>query len=322
MREPAVSRARAWLLEAGAGGFAEATHEMTFPHALGFSGEAERQRGDLFSRAVLGQWLLDMAEALGGDAELEQLAVAQADHLAANRLTGCTGGWSYFPGLPELPPDLDSLAAVIELFVRVAPSRLALCEPGIALALSQRTADGAIPTFLIAPADPPERRKAMERGVALYWGQSCDADAMARFHHALLLLDRARYAPLAPLEWLAGQQQADGSWRVPWYAGAYTGTRLVLRLFGALEPAHPAAVRARAFLAQTPLDDSAQALAQSMAPVEGLLPLQQADGAWPPSAWIRMPMGRPGGHIQRVLTWKSRTLTTALCLRALLGRRD
>jgi squalene-hopene/tetraprenyl-beta-curcumene cyclase len=293
---------------------------MTFPHALGFTGDAERHCGDLFARAVIGTWLLDAAQALGGDAELEALAAAQADHLAAHRLADCEGGWSYFPSLPELAPDLDSLGIALELFARAAPQHLPLCAGPVELALSLRDADGAIPTFLIGEGDPPKRRAAMQRGLDRYWGQSRDADALARFHLGLRAAGRTDIAP--PLDWLARKQRPDGCWRLPWYAGAYTGTRLCLRLFDASEPDHPAAQAARTFLRQPPEEPTPMALAQcdGGAPARAaLVALQQPDGSWEPSPWIRMPIGTPGGPVSRLLLWKSRAVTTALCFRALCG---
>lgn len=296
---------------------------MTFPRVLGFTAEPERQGSDLFARAVIGTWLLDTAEAAGGDAELQALAVAQAEHLAANRLSGCAGGWSYFPGLPELAPDLDSLGIALELFARAAPQHLPLCEGPVRLVLAQRDAEGVIPTFLLAEGDPPERLAAMRRGLAHYWGQSRDADALARFYLGLRAAGH-RDVP-APLDWLAARQRPDGAWRVPWYAGAHTGTRLCLRLFEAEAPGHPAAEAARQFLRRPPEEPQPLALAQwdgGEAALEALCAAQQADGGWAASPWIRMPIGTPGGPVSRVLLWSSRAVTTVAALRAITAARS
>lgn len=319
-RQEACARARDFLAAQAAQGFPEACHRMTFPRAAGFTGAQEDQAGDIFSRAILGALLLDAAEASGGDPGLAALAREQADHVAAQRLADCAGGWSYFPGLPELPPDLDSLAAAITLFARVAPQHLALCEQPIRVALEQRAPDGTIPTFLLSPLDDPVRGCAMQRGVQHYWGNTPDADALACFYRALLWLDRERYAPLAPLEWLAARQEPDGSWLVPWYAGTTYGTRLCASLFQEIDPQHPAAMAAMASLARVAPDAAPMDIAVSEAPKDALVELQQADGSWPPSPWIQMPMGRATGRVTRTLRWQSRTVTTAFCLRALIAR--
>ncbi|MFZ2988897.1 MAG: hypothetical protein WA086_12970 [Ideonella sp.] len=320
MSERALARGRRHLLDAAAAGFPEACHRMTFPRAAGFSGPREQQEGSVFSRAILGCLLLDLAEALGGDDELRAAAVAQAHHVASQRRPDLAGGWRYFPGLPELPPDLDTLAAATDLFARIAPRYLPLTTGPIALALAQRGADGTIPTFLISPEDPPEQRATMQRGVALYWGNTADADVLARFYRALLRLDPVAHGPLAPLDWLAGQQAADGSWLIPWYTGQHYGTRLCADLFEALAPNAPAAVAARAFLSR-PLPGSGALDLAMTAPTpalsEALIQLQRDDGSWPAEPWLQMPMGRPSGQVVRTLTWQSQTLSTAYCLRAL-----
>lgn len=313
----ALAQGRRHLLAEAQAGFPRACHHMTFPRAAGFSVPNEQHAGEVFSRAVLGGLLLDVAEASGGDSALRDLAATLADEVAAQRLADCAGGWSYFPSLPELPPDLDTLAATVALFARVAPQHLPLCAGPIALALSHRATDGTIPTFLIGPDDPPERHAAMQRGVAVFWGNTADADVLARFYSALLLLDAEAHGPQAPLTWLAAQQEADGAWLIPWYTGKHYGTRLCADLFAALAPDTQASHAAQAFLSVPAPGANAIDIAVSNTPAEALLGLQSDDGSWPAAPWLQMPMGRPSGRIVRTLTWQSSTLTTAYCLRAL-----
>lgn len=335
MSAAAAARGWAFLQRQAEAGFPDARHTMHFPHAQGFTGRAERQDSDLFARAVLGGLLLDLAELSPADAAAaRQLAAQQAAHVAAGRVTDRAGGWSYFPGLPELPPDLDSLAAASTLFARVAPQHLAACAAPIALALAQRRADGAIDTWLIAATDPPPAQAVMRRAVDLCWGNTVDIDVLARFYRALLWAGAAPPEVVASgVQRVAAAQRDDGAWQGTWYAGPHYGTSLCVDLLVAAGRAPAAVARAcsfaRAALADDGLSPVGTALClwtlhlagENLGPhrhaVERLAAAQGDDGGWPEEPWIEMAMGRARGRVTRILTWGSRSVASALCLRAL-----
>lgn len=335
----AVQRAsgRAWdfLRRQDDAGFPDARHEMRFPHAQGFTGSTELQGSDLFARAVIGGLLMDLAEVSPAHAEAaKRLAASQADHVAAGRVTDRAGGWSYFPGLPELPPDLDSLAAASALFARSAPQHLALCASPIELALSQRRVDGAIDTWLVAPSDPPQAQAVMRRAVELCWGNTVDIDVLARFYRALLRLEPALAGTVATgARLVEAAQRDDGAWQGTWYAGPFQATSLCVDLLVAAGSAPAAVARACGF--------ARRALAEpGLSPVNAALCLwtlhlggegssghepavrrlaegQSDDGSWPEEPWIEMAMGRARGRVTKILTWGSRSVASATCLRAL-----
>jgi len=336
--QQAAGRTWDFLLHEADAGFPDARHEMTFAHAQGFSGSTERQGSDLFARAVIGGVLMDLAEVdREHTAAAMHLAAREADHLAGGRVSDRAGGWSYFPGLPELPPDLDSLAAASALFARVAPQHLACCEGPIDLALSQRRVDGAIDTWLVAPSDPPQAQAVMRRAIELCWGNTLDIDVLARFYRALLRLDPARAdaaeAAEAGTRLVEAAQRADGAWQGTWYAGPYYGTSLCVELLTAAHTAPGAVARAcdfaRRALAEPALSPVNTALclwtlhvagesAAAHEPAIGRLAAAQADdGSWPEEPWIEMSMGRARGRVTKVLTWGSRSVASAICLRAL-----
>lgn len=333
--QQAATRAWDFLQRQAEAGFPDACHVMTFPHAQGFTGASERQASDLFARAVIGGLLVDLADlAPAWATAARQRAAHEAAHLAAGRVPDRAGGWSYFPGLPELPPDLDSLAAASTLFARAAPQHLALCDGPIALALSQRRADGAIDTWLIAASDPPQAQAVMQRAVQLCWGSTVDIDVLARFYRALQRCGGAPAEVVATgAQLVAAAQRDDGAWQGTWYAGPHYGTSLCVELLASTGTAPVAVARACDFARQALADDTlspvgtalclwtlhlaGEAIAQHRHAVERLAAAQRDDGGWPEEPWIEMAMGRARGRVTKILTWGSRGVASALCLRAL-----
>ena len=54
---------------------------------------------------------------------------------------------------------------------------------------------------------------------------------------------------------------------------------------------------------------------------DALVRMQEPDGSWELSPWIRMPVGRATGYVGRVATFSSVTITSAFCLRSLVAAR-
>lgn len=345
-----IAGVKRYLLSQAADGFPEARHVMTFPRAAGFSAQSETQSTDVFTRAVLASVLLDAAEMDddGGFRDaVRAIALREAAHVASARLRGRAGGWSYFPGLPELPPDLDSLSAALLLFARAAPDLVPLCAGPVALALGRSGPDGAIETWLISPDDDPADRAAMERGVALYWGSGADVDVCAHFYRALWTHDRVRYGKAARLgaRHVQSRQRHDGAWEATWYHGSAYPAALCLHLLRAVGGSDDAVARGLEHLRGTsrpeggwgereadPQEtalalwaiacaDGDVAAATSLRAVAFLVDSQLPDGRWRASPWIRMDVGRARGGRGPVLSYGSATLASAFCLRALLAAR-
>jgi hypothetical protein len=347
----AITRAQGYLLNEADQGFPDTRHEMIFPRGVGFTAKSEKQASDIFVRAILANVLLDIAELEEGDQAFEgalhEIARREAELVARARLTDRLGGWSYFPDLPELPPDVDSLAAALSLFARAAPSYTPLCQEPIELVLAAARADGAVETWIISPRDDPARRWAMQRGIECYWGASLDVEVCAHFYLALLASDRQRYGPVAltGARYILTRQEADGAWPATWYWGRLYSTGLCLRLLRELGVGAEAISRAAGYLRgsqrpdggwgagrSVPLDtalavsalagaDSVDEAAVIEPAVRRLVDFQARDGHWDASPWIKMDVGRADGRITHTLTYQSVTLTTAFCLRALLSAR-
>lgn len=341
-------RASAFLLAQAEQEFAEVRHLMRFSREAGFTGVSEQQCGDIFARATLAHLFLDIAQLLGRT-ELavlfRDIARSEADYIARSKVANRSGGWSYFPGLPELPPDADSLAAALSLFARIAPEHVELCRKAVEIVLAGADPDGSFETWIVAPDDVPFERARMQWAIQNYWGTGTDPDVLAHFYHAIWLSapDRYREVVRRGVSKLIDMQQPDGSWRATWYEGPAYGTGLALRLLQELGIANDARMRARRFLLDTQHQDGtwgddasaplqtafSLAALSEMEPgpasveisrgVRALRERQLANGSWIPSPWIRMEIGRATGKILHVATYQSAVLTTAFCLRAVLS---
>jgi squalene-hopene/tetraprenyl-beta-curcumene cyclase len=347
MSDTAVGRASAYLLAQAERQFAEVRHEITFTHRAGFTGQSERQSGDLFARATLANLCLDIA-ALSQDPEtataLRAVARREATYLANAKVADRRGGWSYFPGLPELPPDADSLAAVLSLFLRIAPEYVPLCDEPVEHALARAGEDGSLETWIVAATDSPQQRERMQWAIRNCWGTGTDPDVLAHFYHALFRRahERDRASIERGVSKLIAMQQPDGTWRSTWYVGPAFGTGLALRLLRETGKGEEVCARARTFLLDAQRADGAwgdhtpTALETALSMIalaetgsngdsrrltlggSALQTMQLEDGSWPASPWIRMEIGRATGKIVRVLTYQSITITTAYCLKGLL----
>jgi hypothetical protein len=348
--EGALDRASSYLLAHAEQQFDETRHTMTFSRAAGFTGSQEKQSADIFARATLANLFLEIAglapEARFADS-LRDIARQEASYIAGAKIRNRAGGWSYFPGLPELPPDADSLAAALSLFARVAPEHLPLCQEAVDLVLASVAPDGSFETWIVAPTDEPPDRARMEWAIRNCWGTGADPDVLAHFYYALSLWSAPSYEDAIRLgaSKIIEMQQKNGSWRATWYVGPAYGTGLAVRLLREAGTGTDARIRARRFLLDSQLEDGtweipgaersiALQTALSMAalietePESGgnalqrgasaLRDLQLADGSWNASPWIQMEIGRATGKILHVATYQSAVLTTAFCLRALL----
>ena len=349
----AVEGAKGFLLREAESGFPETSHVMYFPHIAGFTGAAEQQASDVFARAVLANVLLDIAELEEQDldfkATVHTIARREAQYIAETKLSDRAGGWSYFPDLPELPPDVDSLAAALRLFARIAPEYSHLCEESINLVLNNIQAAGSLETWIVAPTNNTIQRQAMTRGVECYWGNTIDVDVCAHFWSALLTHDRQQYGDIARkgAEYVVSRQCDDGTWIATWYWGPAYGTGLCLHLLYELDVVDDPANKATDYFIESQREDGGWGWDGQTIPLETALAIwliirfgnnlkgilveqagkflmehQSLEGNWDATPWIKMELGRVNDKRKHILTYQSTTLTTAFCLRSLLLLRN
>jgi len=165
-----------WLLSQIDPGVDDHAHRMTFSPQFGFSAESPQQVGAVFCRAVSG-WALDVARAHGISVPTRALRGNLAE-LRALRRRDEAGGWSYFPGLPELPPDADDVGQVALACGTTAPSpMIAALADARELILEQHVrADGAIGTWLTDARSSPDLVARYDHAIRTKWGRAFDPE--------------------------------------------------------------------------------------------------------------------------------------------------
>ncbi|HDQ71774.1 MAG TPA: hypothetical protein ENN19_06715 [Chloroflexi bacterium] len=330
-------------------GFGEARHILMFPHSEGFSADHEYQYGDIFQRALITDILCDADVLLRH--QLKPIIDYEIKYLVNARISD-TEGWSYFPHLPELPPDVDDLAQIMQVLLRSGYRSTVVnyCEPPLSTLLNDNThPDGSFETWILpAETNRTQKQRLQANFVHHAWGTGSDNGVIANLLYALACYDQHRFEKTIRhgINFLESQQQPDGSWMGSWYHGPYYGTYVCLRLLTAVSPDSPAIQPALGFLREAQLADggwgeeTSDPLNTALA-LLGLASTQnhvvkhsdfdqaeraltyleksRGDKVWPSCPFIRMELGRAQGQVHRVLSYGSQTMTTSFTLKAALA---
>jgi hypothetical protein len=334
--EDTISRAIAYIARQHAAAYQNATHVMGAYSAVKFvelvaerfgmpSDQIEkfsrfRCEGKVFQVAMITDALQDAAE--NGYGECASLAEENVDYLLSSKEER---SWRYFPGFTPLPYDADSLGQVTQALVRAGRARPEVLDDAFELAAANTWDDGSLSTFFSESADP-DRRSALNK----VWGRGRDdsgrdVEVVANLMFAVLLYERhVGPCALGPFirraaDWLVERQQPMGFWRASWYVGVYYSTYTVVRLLYALGGYAQSIDRAERFLAQAQASDPLnQALVALTGAASGHAPDQATRGLlvgsqFPDGSWEAIPFLDNHARV-----WGSRTITTSLCLKALL----
>ncbi|TBR58017.1 hypothetical protein BLD44_017630 [Mastigocladus laminosus UU774] len=249
--EPIVQDGLRFLIKQWQLGFAEAAHIMSFPREQGFIAAVEEQYGDVFQRALIADVLCDATKLLGE--QLQPVIDHEVNYLLNCRRNSGVGGWSYFPNLPELPPDADDLAQIMQVLLRSGRRSEVekYCKVPLSVLLQNNThADGSFETWIVPATDRTPEQNLQFWWVQQAWGTGRDPDVMANLLYTLVLYDPELFEQVIQdgVAYLESQQREDGSWQSSWYHGSYYGTYVCLRLLTLVRPGSPGIARAINFL--------------------------------------------------------------------------
>ena len=346
----AIQRGIINLADARQDDFAEMQHRMIFPQEAGFKSAETDHVGAVFQRAILCRTLataricsdLDRRDIQG---DIDFLLSQQDPH---------SGGWKYFPSLLELPPDSDDVAQVMLAFIEVGDPRTnGVFAP--VLQLIEEIADpvaGHIPTWLVDASKADARSQYYRTCIERWWGDGADPEVVANLGYALYRHDPKRFETWLrhACIWLAAVQNDDGWWESTWYWGRTYGTWMATRMIAAICPGDPALDRTANWwmssrsevgswgAEKTTVLETAFGLEigvelaradRKFPSIDSLLQSanwlcdhQALDGSWQAEKIIRMDVHRAasqrGFEEPLYKSYGSRTLTTGLCVQALV----
>jgi squalene-hopene/tetraprenyl-beta-curcumene cyclase len=332
-------------------GYPEATHGMNFDELRTGSQPAGVHAGCVFQRAIIADVLQDLYTA--GVCKDSNRVSRDVAALIAARLSTVRGGWSYFPTLPDLPPDADDLGQILQVLVRHgSPDIGAIVDDPLELLFASGLhEDGSFETWIVDPSATDEVTRRMMNAIAQAWGSGADVEVVANLSYALGLYG-GRFKDLMgkAAAYVERQQAPDGFWTPTWYSSHFYGTYVALRLLALCRSSSPAIMRAAAYLRaaqradggfgesrSTPLETALALLCWKSIPNQSerrrgemskralkfLELTMMEDGGWGATDFIRMDVNRAQrhrpGYQPRYLHYKSRTLSTAYVLKAVVS---
>lgn len=338
-------------------GFAEVRHRVPLNAFIGSAGKDVYLRGDVLQRAIIASTLWEVAQTF--HVNLQSIIDDELAYLLGKSCKDVTKGWSYFPDLPDMPPDSDILAYMLQLLFRTQRRKeiATFCEPALVTLLKERHyEDGSLGTLIVPLAPSTPFQEGFLRFVANSGMAEPDVAVIANLLYALYLYDFSRFEPVitSGISYLEAQQQPDGSWLSRRYCGFSYSTFACVRLLVRARATSSALDRARQFLRASQCPDGswlsstgdsdvlATALAllswsellsleksqQRMAepPTKAFAYLRasysEQEQSWPSCDYLCIPINAGNNQGKREAVYASRTMTNTFVLQAAIAWND
>jgi squalene-hopene/tetraprenyl-beta-curcumene cyclase len=221
--------------------FGELKHVIFLNKIIGLSTSRDIHVNDTFQRALISDIFCDCMSL--NKNYFKALAVSELEYLKRKRQKDEIGGWSYYPGIPEIAADADDLGQILQLFIRTGNINTIprFFEKPIQVLLEDRLhTNGGIETWII-PKNPANEKHQRQEHYNNIWGTGPDVEVMANFLYGLCLYDYPRFRNkiIRGCYYLLDNQVPGALWEPKWYYGTYYGTYTILRLFAEISAREP-----------------------------------------------------------------------------------
>jgi len=231
--------------------YPEMQHKMYFPKSEGFLGEKELLNGDVFQRTFVIDALIDSKSFIPN---ADKIIKQEVEVLVSLKLKNVRGGWSYAPELPELPPDSDDLAQVLQVLVK---SNYELIEEEVSDPISLLINDcsyddGTFECWIIDKKDTSQLSNSIRSFTEKKWmfQRGKDNGVQANILYGLFLYDYENLEDriIKGVSLVEKRQTVEGYWDSNWYWGNYYGTYVSVRLIAAVKPGSPTLKKAEQYI--------------------------------------------------------------------------
>ncbi len=316
--------------------FADLKHYMYISKNQGFENAGSVHYSDTFQRSMLNNCLLYIAKKFSLD--ISEYVKQENDYLIGLINKDTIGGWSYYPTVNEIAPDIDTLGEIMQYFIKSNNGLFVniYCEPSIDIALKQRTQlDGGIETWIIPKNNQTKIQIKQEDFSINKWGVGPDLEIVANFIYSLNLYNPSLYFVNIEnaLKYIVESQNEKGFWAGRQYYGNYYSTYVVLRALKEYSNSYSKAIdKALEYIIGSKNEDGGYGLNENSDPLstsfvllslklfyknsnsnikqleEYLRKKQNKEGFWSDVGFIKSKQNE---------AYKSKTLTTAFVLKSL-----